>query len=438
MKDYSRLKLYALGEPLGDSATRKVGNRTIYGFGGGSSSSPQAASTTNNVLAQYAAPYAQNLLGQASALTQTPYQQYNGPSQVGAPGQSSQTYANGQVAGSTALQNQAYGNIANMQAAPQIGQGTNVANTASNTALGYGSVGAGLGLGGLGYGAGAAGYGAQGAQIGQNVANMSTNPAAVQAYMNPYLQTSLAPQLQLLNQQYGIAGQQEQGAATQAGAFGGSREALMNSLNSQNQMLAQNQLVGNAYNTAFNNAQNQMNQAASLGLQGTAQGMAGQQAGLQGINTALQGAGVGLQGAGTALQGANTLGALGQNQYTQNAGITQAQLTAGTQQQALNQQIANTLYGSYANQLNQPYNQLGFMSSILQGLPIGGTQTQQYVAPAPLTNQLASLGLGAYGVSKAFGRKGGNVKMDNIGKTRNKMGEGLAEAALFKAMGGRA
>jgi hypothetical protein len=32
---YSRKQLYALGEPLGDCATRKEGGRIIYGFGGG-------------------------------------------------------------------------------------------------------------------------------------------------------------------------------------------------------------------------------------------------------------------------------------------------------------------------------------------------------------------------------------------------------------------
>jgi len=44
---YSRRELYALGEPLGESATRrKVGGGYVCGGGGGSSSS--TASTTNN------------------------------------------------------------------------------------------------------------------------------------------------------------------------------------------------------------------------------------------------------------------------------------------------------------------------------------------------------------------------------------------------------
>jgi hypothetical protein len=422
------------------------------------------------------------MLGKASALTGTTPNPYNGPSNVGASGQNSQTYANGQVAGSTALQNQAYGNIANMQQAGQINQGSNIANNASTTASNMGNAAAQIGtVGGLGYGAqGAqaggmgvnmgvqgAGYGAQGQQsgltgqnIGQSVAaqsqNSSTGPGSVGSYMNPYLQQSLAPQEQLLNQQYGIQGQQEQGQATGAGAFGGSREALMSGLNQQNQDLAMNQLVSSGYNTAFSNAQNQMNTAAGLGMQGTAQGITGAQAGiagantgiagaqagiagantgLAGVNTALQGAATGIQGQNTALSGANTLGTLGQDQYTQNAGITQAQLTAGTQQQALNQNIASTDYSTYQNQLNAPYNQLGFMSNIVSGVPTGGATSQVYQAPATAASQVASAGLGAYGITQAFGKKGGKVKRTSVGKKN--MGEGLAKLGLQKAMARR-
>lgn len=43
---YSKRRLYQLGEPLGDSATRREAGRVIYGGGGGGSSSSQA-NTTN-------------------------------------------------------------------------------------------------------------------------------------------------------------------------------------------------------------------------------------------------------------------------------------------------------------------------------------------------------------------------------------------------------
>ena len=45
---YSRRQLYAMGEPLGDGATRReVGGKIIYGGGGGGGSTP--ANTTQQV-----------------------------------------------------------------------------------------------------------------------------------------------------------------------------------------------------------------------------------------------------------------------------------------------------------------------------------------------------------------------------------------------------
>ena len=72
------------------------------------------------------------------------------------------------------------------------------------------------------------------------------------------------------------------------------------------------------------------------------------------------------------------------------------------------------------------------MSNIMSGVPMGGASTQVYQQPATLASQAASLGLGAYGISKAFGAKGGKVKRSSVGK-RN-MGEGLAKLGLQKAM----
>lgn len=48
MTYFSRRKLYALGETLGECSTRRQGGRTIYGGGGGGSSSSSSSQTTNN------------------------------------------------------------------------------------------------------------------------------------------------------------------------------------------------------------------------------------------------------------------------------------------------------------------------------------------------------------------------------------------------------
>ena len=77
-------------------------------------------------------------------------------------------------------------------------------------------------------------------------------------------------------------------------------------------------------------------------------------------------------------------------------------LGAGAQQQALQQKALDTAYQQYADQLNYPYRQLGFMSDLLRGLPLTQQSQTIYQAAPPASQQLMGLGLGAAGLSKAF------------------------------------
>ena len=424
---------------LPDRAFLKVGGKIMPQGGGGT---PTQTTQTASTIPNYAQPYVMPTLGQGQALTDinnNPYQPYQGQ----------------QLAGFSPMQAQGMTAIGDMQVAPQIGQATDIANQASAggmnsapVAYGYGAQGsqagqAGQGIGtqgGLGYGSQAAGLtgaalgaGAAGMQAGMSYGQNAQDPNAVASYMNPYIQNTLAPSLQLMNQQYGMQGAQEQGAATSAGAFGGSREALMQGLNQQNRNLAGNQLVGNAYNQAYNTANANMQQAAGLGMQGAQTGLAGISGanqlygtGLQGVNTALAGTAQGMQGAqtglqgvagaqagyNTALNGANTLGNLGMDQYNQQMGIAQAQMGAGAQQQALQQQGLNTAYNQYQQQLQYPYQQLSFMQGLYTGLPMQNQAQSMYQNPSAVS-QAAGLGtaaMGAYGMYKMGQKEGGLTK----------------------------
>lgn len=365
----------------------------------------------------------------------------------------------------------------------------------------YGTQGAGMGLTGAGLGiTGGAEYGGMGAGYGANAANMAgmgysagaryagqaTNPYAVDAYMSPYMQDVVDVQKREANRNYDISKQQVQGQGVAAGAFGGSRDALMRAENERNRNTALNQIQAAGSQAAYDKAIQSMQYGAGLGLQGlqagtaaqqagiqgagmglqgvntqlagTAQGIQGAQTGLQGVNTQLagtsqgmQGAGVGISGAQTGLSGvgqqinagqlglsganaalagnaqgmqgvqgavgagqyglqglgtagtaASTLGALGQTQFGQDQAISQAQLAAGAQQQALQQQGLNTAYQQYQTNLNYPYQQLGFMSDLLRGLPLSQSASTMYQATPPASQQLMGLGLGAAGLSKAF------------------------------------
>jgi hypothetical protein len=99
---------------------------------------------------------------------------------------------------------------------------------------------------------------------------------------------------------------------------------------------------------------------------------------------------------------ANTLGNLGQGQFTQQQAIAQAQMQAGAQQQAQEQQKINQSIQDYATAQQYPYMQLGIMNAMLRGLPLQSTTTASYQAQPSTGQQLLGYGLGALGAYKAF------------------------------------
>ena len=229
---------------------------------------------------------------------------------------------------------------------------------------------------------------------------MATNPYATQAFMNPYLQASLAPQLAEAQRQYGITGAQEQAQATAANAFGGTREALMAAENERNKNLAMNQIIGQGYNNAFQAAQQAQQFGANLGLQG-------QQAALQGM--------------GQAGQAGATLGQLGGQQLAAQQGIIGTQATQGAQQQAQQQQMINQAIQNYATAQQYPLMELGTLSNMLRGLPMQAATTQNYQAVA---NPLVS-GIGMAGTLASLGNYAG------AGGTKTGASGGIMEADKY-------
>jgi hypothetical protein len=87
------------------------------------------------------------------------------------------------------------------------------------------------------------------------------------------------------------------------------------------------------------------------------------------------------------------------------------------QQQQVQTDLTNK-YNDYLNFQNYPYKQLGFMSDIVRGAPLTQTGSAIYQAPPSTAQTVASLGLGAAGISKLFA-DGGTVRMANGGVTRS-------------------
>ena len=352
---YSKRQLYALGEPLGNSVTRsKVGGGRIYGGGGSSSPAPGPTQTTvtNTNIPDYAQPYVSNMLNAAQAQIYTP--DMTGFNAYTPYSQNPQDY----VAGFSPLQQQAQSSAANLQLPGAMGAAQGL--TAAGTLGAFGA--------------------------GQNYANQATDPNAMQAYMSPYENNVIQQQLQENARQYGIQGAGEQAAATSAGAFGGTREALMNAENTRNQNIAGNQIVAQGLQNAFQNAQQAQQFGANLNLQGTQAGLAG----------------------------ANQLGNLGNQQLAAQQSILGTQNQLGGQQQANQQNVINQAVQNYATAQQYPMLQLGMLNSMLRGLPMQQSSTQMYQAAPSAASQLAGLGTAGLGAAAMYGAatkaKGGAIK----------------------------
>jgi len=467
-RSYSRRELYALGEPLGDSSTyRKLDGKLVLGDGGGGG---QPSQTTQVVdLPDWAKPTAERTLKKTEALTETPYQAYGGdriagfsPMQLQAQQAASQMGTSGQLGTGTGLAtaaglmglgaNYQPGYFGNQYRAPgqyqpsQFGMMQAQAPSLQQYQMGP----------------------------AERASTQSfTQPGSAEAYMSPFMQNVIDKQTREAERQAGLAAQQQRAQSIQRGSFGGGRTGIREAAAARDLAQLKSDIYGTGQQAAFQNAQQQFNAeqqarmqaqlanqqagltvggqnlAALLGTQqlGAGQNLQSQLANQQAYQnmlaqqeasrqfgygqqmTAAQqraqygqaaqqlaeqsrqfGAGYGQQGLNTALQAAGQLGNLGQAEFGQQKDILGLQSQFGGQQQALRQQGLTQAYQDFLNEYNYPYKQLGFMSDMIRGLPLGQQSTKtMYEAPGSMLGQLAGLGVGLGGMAQ-FGKQTGMFK----------------------------
>jgi hypothetical protein len=155
--------------------------------------------STASTLSDWAGPYVTGMLGKVEALADQPYQAYEGPL----------------TAGQSALQSQAFSGIGGLtipteQMNAGYTPGTFTAGTASS-------------------------------------------------YMNPYLMAALNPQLDEARRQAEILRTQQASRMAKAGAYGGGRQAIMESELGRNLMQNLSKITGEGYKSAFDQALAQFN-----------------------------------------------------------------------------------------------------------------------------------------------------------------------------------
>jgi hypothetical protein len=153
--------------------------------------------------------------------------------------------------------------------------------------------------------------------------NAPTGPTGIASqYMNPYLQSVLQPQLEEMRRASQINLQPSLAKMTQAGGYGGGRQAIMESEANRNLLQAQNQAIGTGYSNAYDK-------------------------GLQQFNT----------------------------EQTQAKTLADLMGQAGTAQRGIEQEGITADYNEFLAQRDYPQKMLQFQQSMLQGLPISTVST---------------------------------------------------------------
>ena len=264
-------------------------------------STPPVGSSAQQTLSEYAGPYVTSMLGKAEALSEQPYQVYGGP----------------QTAAESGLQSKVFQGLGNLNFPNQLGQTFSSAGAYQPPPMGANP----FAPAPIGMGAGAPmGQPPMGSPMG----GQPTAPTGIAGqYMNPYLQNVLTPQMDELRRQSQMNLQPNMAKLTQAGGYGGGRQAIMESEANRNLLQEQNKTIGQGYKDAYDKAMGQFN-------------------------------------------------------VEQGQAKTLAELMAeqGGQQRGIEQQGISADYNEFLAQRDYPQKMLQFQQSMLQGLPISTVSNQ--------------------------------------------------------------
>lgn len=248
-------------------------------------------------LSEWAGPYVTSMLGKAEALSNMPYEVYKGPL----------------TAGASSLQQKLFAGLGGLDFPGRLGQSftaTDAPTLPTMTSSGM---------------AGAPGAAAQ--------------PTGIAAqYMNPYLSAVLAPQLSELQRQAQIAQMNSGSKLSQAGAYGGSRQAIMDAELQRNLLAKANEAIGQGYASAYEKGLGQFN-----------------------------------------------------TEFGQAKDIANMMSGAGATQRDIESEGIKADREEFENQRDYPYKMLQFQQSMLGGMPIQSTAAS-YQQPSSATNFLNTTG----------------------------------------------
>ena len=213
-------------------------------------------------------------------------------------------------------------------------------------------------------------------QASQPVGNIA------QQYMNPYLESALRPQMAEMQRSADIARMSDAARLTQAGAFGGSRQAIMESEGRRNLLGKQSDALAQGYSTAYDKAMQQFNADQARRAQ-----------------EAQFGATFGLQGLQTGIQGAQAQAQAGALQSQADLANLRGTLEAGGVERGIESEGIAADKAQFEEARLNPYKMLQFQQSLLSGLPLaaqsysipGQSNLQQFAGGATTIQQLLDI-----------------------------------------------
>ncbi len=315
---------------------------------------------TESSLSNWAGDYVTDMLGKGQALSELPYQGYDGPL----------------TAGASELQDQAFGGIAGLTLPDGYGDAadmnTDVFNTAGDISM----------------------YNAN--DIGTEMWN---NQYATD-YMNPFIEQALDPQLAEMNRQNQIQKLLDNAKLTQAGAYGGSRQAIMNSESNDNMMRLMAELTGTGYQNAYESAGRMFTSDMGRKLDADRASEQSRQFG----------AGLGLQGLNTQLNAARGLTDATNAGLSAERDIFGDQLNAGDIQRGITAEGIAADKTQFEEERDYPYKAVQYQHSLLDGMPLAAQNTT-YTQPSWLSQFGESSG-GIMQLLQSFGF-GGNSNLSD-------------------------
>ena len=247
-------------------------------------------------LSTWAGPYVTDMLGKGKAISEQPYQAYGGPL----------------TAGESNLQTNAFQGLGNLA----VPTAENQPNFTPSSFTG----------------------------MNTGVTNSDGTPqTTAQQYMSPYVGASLEPQIAEAKRQSQLQQLQNGSRMQSAGAYGGSRQALMDSETQRN--LARNMLdiTGRGYDKAYDTAQQQFNTEQDRSM----------------LNLGTE------------------------RKYGLDA--LQAQLQGGATQRGIESEGIAADYDQFEMERDQPYKNVQFQHSLIDGLPVGASN-YAYQQPSSFDN----------------------------------------------------